>query len=34
MDRCKQDYLNQIFQELMDNLEFWDIEGNLKQLKK
>jgi hypothetical protein len=33
-DRSKQDYLNQIFQDLMDNLDFWDVEGNLDHLKK
>jgi hypothetical protein len=33
-DRCKQNYLNQVFQDLMDNLDFWDVEGNLEHVKK
>ena len=32
-DKHRQDYLNHVFQELMDNLEFWDVEENLS-LKK
>jgi len=33
-DKSKKDFLDRVFQNMMNNLEFWDVEGNLKNLKK
>jgi len=34
IEQSQKDFLDKFFQDLMDNLEFWDTEGNLKHLKK
>ena len=33
-ENSQKDFLDKVFQNFMDNLEFWDTEGNLKHLKK